>query len=616
MPGVREVADADARPSLTARWAAKVGRTPAPLGHRRRAGDDPAGAADARHAHLAAGPVHPVVRPDHPQGLRPGHRRVRRRLHRPVRVRRRPRPGERLRHPGAGDGARRPRRHRRGHRAGRLPRRRDRRPSTRSRRSARPTSAAPTWSSPSGPRCPTASRSPATRRCSPTSSELLAGRLWLVIAFVVGVSILLLAMMFRSVVVPIKAAVMNLLSIAAAYGVMVAVFQWGWGTELLGLDHAVPVSSWVPILMFAILFGLSMDYEVFLLSRIREDWESTGDPRGSVVRGLAVHRPGHLQRRRDHGRRLPRLRDRGRRGRQDARRRHGGGDPARRHRGPDGPGAGDHVAARPLELVGARAGSTGCCPASAPRSPTRTSVCSPPPTSDDVRRARARRRPLRGSGHDDHIHAAWPEQIRLPGQAAAHPGPVDMTMMYLMHHAFRRDLAGFAAAAGTTPVADRESWQALAERWELFSFALHHHHTGEDDGLWPALLDRADEPGQGGAGGDGGRARGDRPDPGGLRRRVRPARRPRRRGRPLRPRRAAGRGPGTARRPPPARGDRGDRADPGSCSRRRSGRRSRRSTSPRASRSATSSPWCRGRCTRCPARSGASCSPRPGPCTG
>ncbi len=84
-----------------------------PLGRRRGAGDDPAGAAGARHAHLAAGPVHPVVRPDHAQGLRPGHRRVRGRLHRSVRVRRRPRPGERLRHPGAGDGARRPRRHRR-----------------------------------------------------------------------------------------------------------------------------------------------------------------------------------------------------------------------------------------------------------------------------------------------------------------------------------------------------------------------------------------------------------------------------------------------------------------------------------------------------------------------
>jgi RND superfamily putative drug exporter len=117
-------------------------------------------------------------------------------------------------------------------------------------------------------------------------SEMLAKRLWLVIAFVVGVSVLLLAMVFRSIAVPIKAAVMNLLSIAAAYGVLVAVFQWGWGVRLMGIDHAVPVSSWVPILIFAILFGLSMDYEVFLLSRVREHWLDSGDARGSVIRGL------------------------------------------------------------------------------------------------------------------------------------------------------------------------------------------------------------------------------------------------------------------------------------------------------------------------------------------
>lgn len=115
----------------------------------------------------------------------------------------------------------------------------------------------------------------------------MSDRLPLVIGFVVGVSVLFLTVMFRSVVVPLKAAVMNLLSVAAAYGVVTAVFQWGWGVELFGLDHAIPVSSWVPILLFAILFGLSMDYEVFLLSRIREDWQRTGDPRGSVVRGLA-----------------------------------------------------------------------------------------------------------------------------------------------------------------------------------------------------------------------------------------------------------------------------------------------------------------------------------------
>ena len=118
-------------------------------------------------------------------------------------------------------------------------------------------------------------------------SKRLADRLWLVIAFVVGLSLLLMTAVFRSVVVAAKAAVMNLLSVAAAYGVMVVVFQWGWGAELLGLPHAVPVSSWVPILMFAILFGLSMDYQVFLLSRIREDYLRTGEARRSVIRGLA-----------------------------------------------------------------------------------------------------------------------------------------------------------------------------------------------------------------------------------------------------------------------------------------------------------------------------------------
>jgi RND superfamily putative drug exporter len=119
-------------------------------------------------------------------------------------------------------------------------------------------------------------------------SAMLQHRLWLVIAFVVGVSVILLGLMFRSILVPLKAAVVNLLSISAAYGVLVAVFQWGWGAELIGVDRPVPVSSWMPILQFAVLFGLSMDYEVFLLSRIREDYLRTGDPRGSVVRGLAA----------------------------------------------------------------------------------------------------------------------------------------------------------------------------------------------------------------------------------------------------------------------------------------------------------------------------------------
>ncbi len=119
-------------------------------------------------------------------------------------------------------------------------------------------------------------------------ASLFSTRLWVVVGFVVAVSMVLLGMVFRSVVVPVKAAVMNLLSISAAYGVITVVFQWGWGANLLGLDHAMPVSSWMPILLFAVLFGLSMDYEVFLLSRIREDWQDTGDAHGSVVRGLSA----------------------------------------------------------------------------------------------------------------------------------------------------------------------------------------------------------------------------------------------------------------------------------------------------------------------------------------
>jgi RND superfamily putative drug exporter len=118
--------------------------------------------------------------------------------------------------------------------------------------------------------------------------DLLSERLWLVIGIVVSLSLLLLIVVFRSIAVPVKAAVVNLLSIGAAYGVITAVFQWGWGASLVGLDHSVAVSSWVPLIMFSVLFGLSMDYEVFLLSRIREDYQATRDATGSVVRGLAA----------------------------------------------------------------------------------------------------------------------------------------------------------------------------------------------------------------------------------------------------------------------------------------------------------------------------------------
>ena len=117
-------------------------------------------------------------------------------------------------------------------------------------------------------------------------SRKLTERLPIFIAAVVALSFLLLMIVFRSVLVPLKAALMNLLSIGAAYGVVVAVFQWGWGKGLVGLEDTIPVNPFVPLIMFAILFGLSMDYEVFLLSRIREEYVRTGDSHASVVGGL------------------------------------------------------------------------------------------------------------------------------------------------------------------------------------------------------------------------------------------------------------------------------------------------------------------------------------------
>ncbi len=115
----------------------------------------------------------------------------------------------------------------------------------------------------------------------------LAKKLPLFIGAVIAVSFLLLMLVFRSIAVPLKAAAMNLLSIGAAYGVLVAVFQWGWGSSLLGLEGPTPITSIIVVIMFPILFGLSMDYEVFLLSRIREEYVRTGDNSESVARGLA-----------------------------------------------------------------------------------------------------------------------------------------------------------------------------------------------------------------------------------------------------------------------------------------------------------------------------------------
>lgn len=118
-------------------------------------------------------------------------------------------------------------------------------------------------------------------------SRRLTSRLPIVIGAVLTLSFLLLMAVFRSVLVPLKAVVMNLLSIGAAYGVVVAVFQWGWGAGIIGVDRTGPIVSFAPVFMFAVLFGLSMDYEVFLLSRVHEEYVRTGDNAEAVADGLA-----------------------------------------------------------------------------------------------------------------------------------------------------------------------------------------------------------------------------------------------------------------------------------------------------------------------------------------
>ena len=118
-------------------------------------------------------------------------------------------------------------------------------------------------------------------------SHGLASKLPLFFAIVILLSALLLFFVFRSIVIPLQAAVMNLLSIGAAMGVIVAIFQWGWLGGLLGVQKG-PIEPWVPVLMFAVVFGLSMDYEVFLVSRMREQWLRRGDASGAVADGIAL----------------------------------------------------------------------------------------------------------------------------------------------------------------------------------------------------------------------------------------------------------------------------------------------------------------------------------------
>jgi RND superfamily putative drug exporter len=126
-----------------------------------------------------------------------------------------------------------------------------------------------------------------TTAASQDYSEVLNKKLAPFVAIVVGLSFLLLAVVFRSLLIPLVAAIMNLLSFGVALGVMTAAFQFGWGKPVFGFGAAGPIEAWIPAMMFAVLFGLSTDYEVFLISRMHEEWTITGDSRRAVIRGQA-----------------------------------------------------------------------------------------------------------------------------------------------------------------------------------------------------------------------------------------------------------------------------------------------------------------------------------------
>ncbi|MFV2121282.1 MMPL family transporter, partial [Streptomyces sp. Act-28] len=118
-------------------------------------------------------------------------------------------------------------------------------------------------------------------------ARVIIGKLPLFVGMVIGLGCLLLLLAFRSVGIPLKAALMNVAAVASAFGIVVAIFQWGWGSELLGLGRAGPIEPFLPVIAVSVLFGLSMDYQVFLVSRMYEEWLETGDNRRAVRVGLA-----------------------------------------------------------------------------------------------------------------------------------------------------------------------------------------------------------------------------------------------------------------------------------------------------------------------------------------
>ena len=223
--------------------------------------------------------------------------------------------------------------------------------------------------------CTSAAR-PRSASTSPTRSGQRLPYMFLAILLL---SFVLLMLVFRSLLVPLKAVIMNLLSIGAAYGVIVAIFQWGWLKSLVGIGKEGPIEAWVPMMLFAIVFGLSMDYEVFLLSRIKEEYDRDHDNADAVAHGLAKTGAAHHRRGRDHDLRVRQLRAlRPPRAEADRLRARVRGVHRRDRRAARARARDDGAARRPQLVVPAGSGSC-------PRSTSRASASRSPPATDAVR---------------------------------------------------------------------------------------------------------------------------------------------------------------------------------------------------------------------------------------
>ena len=198
------------------------------------------------------------------------------------------------------------------------------------------------------------------RGLASTSTTLMGVRTPIVFAFVLGMAFLLLLITFHSIVIPIKAILLNLLSVGAAYGILVAIFQWGWGESLLGFHSTGSIANWLPLFLFVVLFGLSMDYHVFILSRVKELVDGGMSTDGRRLGRHQEHRGRRDQRRHRDGRSLRALRHPLGARHQAVRRRRGRRRPARRDRHPRRAPAGDDEAPGRLELVHAQVAAGGC----------------------------------------------------------------------------------------------------------------------------------------------------------------------------------------------------------------------------------------------------------------